>query len=77
MNKISQIQGELNTNKMSDNAQDIIKEAAATVAETGSLFSTFDIIMLVLLLGAAVWWLYSSRKDNKKDEILLSKYSIQ
>ncbi|CAH2073891.1 unnamed protein product, partial [Iphiclides podalirius] len=62
---------------MSDNSQDIIKEAAAAAAVTGSLFSTFDVIMLVLLLGAAVWWLYSSRKGNKKDEILLSKYSIQ
>ncbi|KPI91507.1 hypothetical protein RR46_15011 [Papilio xuthus] len=62
---------------MSENAHDILKEAAATAAVTGSLFSTFDIIMLILLLGAAVWWLYSSKKDNKKDEILLSKYSIQ
>ncbi|CAG4989605.1 unnamed protein product [Parnassius apollo] len=62
---------------MSDNAQDTLKEAAATAVVSGSLFSTFDIIMLVLLLAATVWWLYSSRKENKKDEILLSKYSIQ
>ncbi|KAL0842115.1 hypothetical protein ABMA28_014295 [Loxostege sticticalis] len=61
---------------MTDNAQDVIQDAAAAVAG-GSLFSTFDIIMLVVLLGAAVWWLYSSRKENKKDEIVLSKYSIQ
>nr|AVL92922.1 cytochrome P450 reductase [Ostrinia furnacalis] len=61
---------------MSDNAQDVLQDAAAAVAG-GSLFSTFDIIMLVVLLGAAVWWLYSSRKENKKDEIILSKYSIQ
>ncbi|XP_072943352.1 NADPH--cytochrome P450 reductase isoform X1 [Epargyreus clarus] len=62
---------------MSDNAQDILKEAAATAAVTGSLFSTFDIIMLIILFGAAVWWLYSSRKENKKDELLLKKYAIQ
>lgn len=60
---------------MSDVAQDLLQDAAAEAG--GSLFSTFDIIMLVALLGAAVWWLYSSRKENKKDEILLSKYSIQ
>lgn len=56
---------------MSENTQDIVSES------DGSLFSTLDIIMLVGLLGAAIWWLYSSRKDNKKDDILLSKYSIQ
>lgn len=61
--------------KMSDNAKDVLQDAAA--AAGGSLFSTFDIVMLVVLLGAAVWWLYSSRKENKKDEIVLSKYSIQ
>lgn len=60
---------------MSDVAQDLLQDVAAD--DSGSLFSTFDIIMLVALLGAAVWWLYSSRKENKKDEILLSKYSIQ
>lgn len=60
---------------MSDVAQDLLQDAVAD--DSGSLFSTFDIIMLVALLGAAVWWLYSSRKENKKDEILLSKYSIQ
>lgn len=60
---------------MSDDAQDLLQAAVAD--DSGSLFSTFDIIMLVALLGAAVWWLYSSRKENKKDEILLSKYSIQ
>nr|AQR00227.1 NADPH-cytochrome P450 reductase [Cnaphalocrocis medinalis] len=60
---------------MSDNAKDVLQDAAA--AAGGSLFSTFDIVMLVVLLGAAVWWLYSSRKENKKDEIVLSKYSIQ
>ncbi|XP_013195874.2 NADPH--cytochrome P450 reductase [Amyelois transitella] len=64
---------------MSDSKQDMIKDAAtaAAAAAGGSLFSTFDIVMLVVLLGAAVWWLYSSRKENKKDEIVLSKYSIQ
>ncbi|KAL4710691.1 hypothetical protein ACJJTC_004336 [Scirpophaga incertulas] len=63
---------------MSESTQDVIQEAAAAAAITGgSLFSTFDIVMLVVLLGAAVWWLYSSRKDSKKDEIVLSKYSIQ
>ncbi|XP_045445468.1 NADPH--cytochrome P450 reductase [Melitaea cinxia] len=62
---------------MSDNAQDIIKEAAAAAAVSGSLFSTFDIIMLVILFGAAVWWLYSSRKESKKDDLLLSNYAIQ
>ncbi|XP_053624999.1 NADPH--cytochrome P450 reductase [Plodia interpunctella] len=61
---------------MSDSTQDVLKDAAAAAAG-GSLFSTFDIIMLVALLGAAVWWLYSSRKESKKDEIVLSKYSIQ
>lgn len=60
---------------MSDVPQDLLQDVAAD--DSGSLFSTFDIIMLVALLGAAVWWLYSSRKENKKDEILLSKYSIQ
>lgn len=60
---------------MSDVAQDLLQDAAAD--DSGSLFSTFDIFMLVALLGAAAWWLYSSRKENKKDEILLSKYSIQ
>lgn len=62
---------------MSDNAQDIIKEAATAAAVSGSLFSTFDIIMLVILFGAAVWWLYSSRKESKKDDLLLSNYAIQ
>ncbi|KAJ2952727.1 hypothetical protein O0L34_g7077 [Tuta absoluta] len=64
---------------MSDKTQDVLMDAAAAAAAAGggSLFSTFDIIMLVVLLGAAVWWLYNSRKENKKDEILLSKYSIQ
>nr|AGM20565.1 NADPH-cytochrome P450 reductase [Chilo suppressalis] len=62
--------------KMSESAQDVVQDAAAAVAGT-SLFSTFDIVMLIVLLGAAVWWLYSSRKENKKDEIVLSKYSIQ
>lgn len=56
---------------MSENTQEIVNES------DGSLFSTLDIVMLAGLLGAAVWWLYSSRKDNKKDDILLSKYSIQ
>nr|QQZ00429.1 CPR [Cydia pomonella] len=63
---------------MSENSQDVLKDAAAATAVVGgSLFSTFDIIMLVFLLGGAAWWLWTSRKDNKKDEILLSKYSIQ
>ena len=62
---------------MSDNGQDMLKDAAAEAVADGSLFSTFDIIMLVALLGAAVYWLYTSRKENKKDDILLSKYSIQ
>ncbi|XP_037974141.2 NADPH--cytochrome P450 reductase isoform X1 [Plutella xylostella] len=54
-----------------DLAQELLQEAE------GSLFSTFDMIILTALLGATVWWLYSSRKENKKDEILLTKYSIQ
>ncbi|XP_073943950.1 cytochrome P450 reductase isoform X1 [Choristoneura fumiferana] len=63
---------------MTENSQDVLKDAAAAAAVAGgSLFSTFDIFMLVVLLGGAIWWLWSSRKDNKKDEILLSKYSIQ
>lgn len=62
---------------MSDNTQDIIKEAATAAAVGGSLFSTFDIIMLAVLFGAAVWWLYSSRKESKKDDLLLSNYAIQ
>ncbi|XP_050345279.1 NADPH--cytochrome P450 reductase isoform X1 [Nymphalis io] len=62
---------------MSDNTQDIIKEAAAAALDDGSLLSTFDIIMLVFLFGAAVWWLYSSRKESKKDDLLLSNYAIQ
>ncbi|CAG9783772.1 unnamed protein product [Diatraea saccharalis] len=61
---------------MSESAQDVVQDAAAAVAGS-SLFSTFDIVMLIVLLGAAVWWLYSSRKESKKDEIVLSKYSIQ
>lgn len=56
---------------MSENAQDITSES------DGSLFSTLDIIMLAGLLGVAIWWLYSSRKENNKDDVLLSKYSIQ
>lgn len=60
---------------MSD-AQDLLKEAEETAVD-GSLFSTFDIIILTALLAATLWWFYSSRKDNKKDEILLTKYSIQ
>lgn len=60
---------------MSDVPQDLLQDAAAD--DSGWFFSTFDIITLVALLGAAVWWLYTSRKENKKDEILLSKYSIQ
>lgn len=63
---------------MSENVQDSIKETdAAGFDSDGSLLSTFDIVVLVCLLGAAVWWLFNSRKENKKDEILLSKYSIQ
>lgn len=54
-----------------DLAQELLQEAE------GTLFSTFDMIILTALLGATVWWLYSSRKENKKDEILLTKYSIQ
>ncbi|GBP76211.1 hypothetical protein EVAR_74693_1 [Eumeta japonica] len=56
---------------MTEDVQEVISDG------DGSLFSTFDIIMLVGLLGGAVWWLYNSRKDSKKDDILLSKYSIQ
>nr|UZN72640.1 cytochrome P450 reductase [Spodoptera frugiperda] len=68
---------------MSDSAQDVLQDAvagaaaAAADAADGSLFSTFDIIVLVILLGGTIWWLYNSKKENKKDEILLSKYSIQ
>ncbi|CAH0720869.1 unnamed protein product, partial [Brenthis ino] len=62
---------------MSDNTQDILKETAAAAAISGSLFSTFDIFMLVTLFGAAVWWLYSSKKEDKKDELLLHNYAIQ
>lgn len=62
---------------MSDNTQDILKETAAAAAISGSLFSTFDIFMLVTLFGAAVWWLYSSKKEDKKDDLLLSNYAIQ
>lgn len=66
---------------MSENAQDVIRDAATGAAAAavvgGSLFSTFDIIVLVILLGGTIWWLYNSKKENKKDEILISKYSIQ
>ncbi|KAJ0180556.1 hypothetical protein K1T71_003960 [Dendrolimus kikuchii] len=62
---------------MSDTTQDMLKDAAAGAVVAGSLFSTFDIIVLVILLGGTIWWLYNSKKENKKDEILISKYSIQ
>lgn len=66
---------------MSDTAQDVLKDAAtgaaAAAAISGSLFSTFDIFVLVILLGGTIWWLYNSKKQNKKDEIQISKYSIQ
>lgn len=62
---------------MSDTTQDVLKDAAAGAAVAGSLFSTFDIIVLITLLGGTIWWLYNSKKESKKDEILISKYSIQ
>lgn len=66
---------------MSDTAQDVLKDAAtgaaAAAAISGSLFSTFDIFVLIILLGGTIWWLYNSKKQNKKDEIQISKYSIQ
>lgn len=66
---------------MSENAQDLLKDAAAGAAAAaaagGSLFSTFDIIVLALLLGGTIWWFYNSKKESKRDKILLEKYSIQ
>lgn len=45
---------------------------------TEPLFGTFDIILLVVLLGVGVWWLFF--KNKKKDDPYSSigkSYSIQ